>query len=450
MRIHYVIGLVSAGILALALGAYVVGEPARMDQARADLLTGQVHHGQIIFAENCAVCHGAAGEGLGANPPLDNPGLRATDYDTLYKVIERGRYNTAMPAWGVQDGGPLNDEAIESVIALIQNGDWADTRIVVADMGLAPRVPLSVTVPAETLSLIAALPDGEALASGVQLFAANCVACHGANGEGSGLAPALNDVELRADRTFDQLTGTIALGVPGTVMAGWGQRLTEDEIAYLAMLIQRWDELPPGAIPEPPQQPIIVTEKLLESGASLYQQSCARCHGSEGQGTRRAPALNVQSFFEKVDNDAAMIQIVTLGVPGTAMPAWGDRLGASEIEAIVAYVRAWEASAPAVAAPQTRGGGGPPWLRNNAAPNPQPVVPDQTSAEALDPGLGQGFGYGRDQAQGQSVQAPATDDSPSIDWRAAAWVGVPGVLVFAGLVWSGWRLLRLRGRSGQD
>ncbi len=183
----------------------------------------------------------------------------------------------------------------------------------------------------------------------VQTYAANCVACHGSNGQGTPLAPALNDPVIRTDRTADQLNKTISLGSPGTVMAGWNQRLSAAEIAQLVTLVQHWDQIPPDAIPEPPAQPIIVTEKLLATGQTLYAQNCSRCHGADGQGTRRAPALNVQTFFDKVTTDAAMIQIVSSGVPGTAMPAWGDRLSTSEIEAIVAYVRSWEATAPAVA-----------------------------------------------------------------------------------------------------
>ena len=69
----------------------------------------------------------------------------------LYKTTGGGQYDTAMPAWSVEDGGPLNQAQIESVIALIQHGDWATTRLVVADLGFAPRVPASVVVPLETL-----------------------------------------------------------------------------------------------------------------------------------------------------------------------------------------------------------------------------------------------------------------------------------------------------------
>jgi len=290
----------------------------------------------------------------------------------------------------------------------------------VADLGLAPRTPISVTVPITTLQQIALLPDGAALAAAVQTYAANCVACHGSNGQGTPLAPALNDPVIRTDRTADQLNKTISLGSPGTVMAGWNQRLSAAEIAQLVTLVQHWDQIPPDAIPEPPAQPIIVTEKLLATGQTLYAQNCSRCHGTDGQGTRRAPALNVQTFFDKVTTDAAMIQIVSSGVPGTAMPAWGDRLSGSEIEAIVAYVRSWESTAPAVATAQTTGGGGPPWQRSGQ-PN-QPVSPSQSI--------------------GTAVTTPGV--TSAIDWRIVALLGIPSVIVTLVIVWAGFKLLELR------
>lgn len=425
MKTHLRLALLGASLLAIALGLYILIEPQRMTQAAADLLDAQIAEGQIVYAGNCAVCHNAAGEGLGANPALNTEAVKLMDYDTLYKTIARGRYNTAMPAWSVTDGGPLNDAQINAVIALIQYGDWRETQIAVADMGLAPRVPLSVTVPITVLETIAALPDGAALAKGVELYAANCIACHGTNGEGSSLAPALNDPVIRTERTTDQLSKTIGLGSPGTVMAGWNQRLSPEEIDALVTLIQRWDEIPPEAIPQPPAQPIIVTEQLLATGQTLYAQTCSRCHGTDGQGTRRAPALNVQSFFDKVTTDQAMIQIVTSGVPGTAMPAWGDRLSVSEIEAIVAYVRSWEATAPAVATPQTTGGGGPPWQRNGAVTQPQ--APTQTGAA------------------GATITPSAAGTT---DWRTILLLAVSGVVIGGVLLASSWELVKMRQSSG--
>jgi mono/diheme cytochrome c family protein len=422
MRRHHQLAILAASLIAIAVGVYILLEPARLTQANVDLLNSQSAAGQIVYAENCAVCHNAAGEGLGANPALNSAGVQQMDYDTLYKIIARGRYNTAMPAWSTEDGGPLNAAAINALVALLQHGNWQQTQIVVADLGLAPRAPISVTVPITTLQLIAALPDGAALARGVQLYAANCIACHGANGEGTTLAPVLNDPVIRAERTADQLNKTITLGSPGTVMAGWNQRLSAEEIDQLVALVQRWDQIPPDAIPEPPAQPIIVTEKLLATGQTLYTQNCSRCHGADGQGTRRAPALNIQSFFEKVTSDQALVQIVSSGVPGTAMPAWGDRLSASEIEAIVAYVRSWEATAPAVANPQTTGGGGPPWQRTGSVPN-QPQASQPAAGATVN----------------QSVSA-----IPATDWRIVGIVGITLSVVVAALGLASVQLLRLR------
>jgi mono/diheme cytochrome c family protein len=63
------------------------------------------------------------------------------------------------------------------------------------------------------------------LASGLQIYATNCVACHGANGEGTTLAPALNTDELRARLTADDIARIVTQGVPGTLMAGWARAL---------------------------------------------------------------------------------------------------------------------------------------------------------------------------------------------------------------------------------
>ena len=49
------------------------------------------------------------------------------------------------------------------------------------------------------------------------------------------------------------------------------------------------------------------------------------------------------------------------------MPTWGDRMSTSDIQAIVGFIRQWEATAPEVAT-LARGGGGPPW-RNNTTTN---------------------------------------------------------------------------------
>ena len=52
-----------------------------------------------LYAENCAVCHGGAGGGIGENPPLNSDAVRMSSETDLSRVISRGRDNTLMAAW---------------------------------------------------------------------------------------------------------------------------------------------------------------------------------------------------------------------------------------------------------------------------------------------------------------------------------------------------------------
>ena len=352
----------------IGLGLAIAREPERIVAAEEEILDTQIDEATFLYAEQCSVCHGIAGEGIGSNPALDSEALRGTDFDTLYKTIARGRFDTAMPAWALEEGGPFSDYQVSELVALIQHGDWAAVQDYTVNAGLAPLVPFSAEPDPAVLEEVGLLPDGESLQRGIVTYSSECVACHGADGLGTALAPALNDSLVR-EQTPDDIQRTIELGVPGTLMAGWEGALDDKTIDDLVTLIARWDEVPLGAIPAP-DVPIAVTEESLALGESLYLANCARCHGDDGQGTGRIPALNVSSFLTET-SDAAIQQIVTRGVPDTPMPAWGDRMTDAEIQSIVGFIRSWEDTAPDVATPTGRGrqggGGGPPWQQQEAS-----------------------------------------------------------------------------------
>jgi mono/diheme cytochrome c family protein len=347
-KLEILIGVIATAIIVLCIPIYAMNEPARLNTAQTAQLAADLDEGMSLYAENCSVCHGLAGTGIGATPPLDNPVLQETDAEALAKIISRGLYGTSMPAWHLDDGGPLSDYQISQLTSLIRYGDWQATQNRVVNLGLAPQVPFTTQADPAILEMVKTLPDGEVLAAGVTLFAEQCVACHGADGLGTTLAPALNDPLVR-EKTTEELERTIRLGVPGTLMSSWEKSLADEQIASALALITRWEVVPAGAIPAP-SQPIPVTEESLVLGAELYTASCSRCHGPVGQGSQRAPALNVRSFLTDT-TDQAMLQIITLGVPGTAMPVWGDRLTDAQIQAIVGFVRTWEPTAPEVAEP---------------------------------------------------------------------------------------------------
>lgn len=357
------IGVLATGLIAAGLLLYAWWEPQRIESAQAGQLALDLEEAMTLYAENCSVCHGLAGEGIGATPALNNPDLSASDPQTLFKTIARGLYGTSMPAWNQEDGGPLSDYQIDQLVLLIQHGDWQATQDRVVNLGLAPRVPFTAEPDPAVIENLKSLPDGERLVQGITLYAENCVACHGADGTGTALAPALNDPAVR-QKSEEEIQRTIQLGAPGTLMAGWEKSLSADDLQALVTLIARWDEVPAGAIPAP-DQPVPVTEESLALGAELYATSCAGCHGPEGQGSQRAPSLNVKGFLADT-SDQAMQQIITLGVPGTAMPAWGDRMTEADIQAIVGFIRSWEPSAPEVATPTRIRG---PWWQSSGAPN---------------------------------------------------------------------------------
>lgn len=71
-------------------------------------------------------------------------------------------------------------------------------------------------------------------------------------------------------------------------------------------------------------------------GAALYDRNCSSCHGDDGTGGF-APVLGGGAIVEAFPDEADQIEVVTSGRGG--MPAFGERLSAEEIAAIVAFTR---------------------------------------------------------------------------------------------------------------
>lgn len=340
-------GFLATLLIAVVMGTNVLREPDQQEEAAQEQRIEAVYTGVDLYAENCAICHGAAGEGLGATPPLAGIGMET---ETLFKTIERGRYNTTMAAYGVNEGGILAPAEIDSIVTMIEVVNWGTVAARVEELGLTPPEMVVVELSEETLANVRALPDGAVLADGLTTYAAECAACHGANGEGTALAPAVNTAELQTAQSDDELTRLIANGVPGTLMAGWNGALSNDDIAAVTTLIRRWEELDTAGIELPviEAEPLDMSPETLAQGEWLYSLTCAQCHGAGGYGTRMAPALNSQQFLNDTP-DAAIQQIVALGVSGTQMPAWGGRLSEYDIAALTAYLRSWEPNAPVIA-----------------------------------------------------------------------------------------------------
>lgn len=142
MNKYNAVGIIALLIVVAVLPIYALFEPGRMDGARAELSRTYVTEGADLYVQNCAVCHGAAGEGIGAMPALNNPGLVDADRDMLYDTIARSAHGTAMSSWHVEEGGSLNSYQVEGLVTLIQTAEWSRVGELAADRGVMLPTPV--------------------------------------------------------------------------------------------------------------------------------------------------------------------------------------------------------------------------------------------------------------------------------------------------------------------
>jgi mono/diheme cytochrome c family protein len=346
-------GILATLVILVVIPLYGYLEPQQQENLLEGFRSSAVRSSTDLYADNCVVCHGAAGEGIAGNPPLNSEALRMMAENDLYKVISRGREGTLMAAWAIEEGGVFTNPQVKDLVTFIQSVQWESVEARVTEMGLTPPQVVELEVPEEMLARLAEREGGETLSSGLLVYAKNCAACHGANGAGSEIAPALDSPELRKVPSED-LAQIIGSGVPGTLMAGWGKTLSPGQLEAVMDLIYRWPELLQAGIefPEAEVQQIHSTPEMIEDGRSLFNIACKSCHGLEAYGTRIGPALNNQLFLSETP-DAAIYQIIAGGMEGSLMPAWGNRLTDTELQSLVAYLRNLEPSAPAIVPPIT-------------------------------------------------------------------------------------------------
>ena len=158
-------------------------------------LEALVTRGRNLYANLCFDCHGKTGLGAADPDQKDLPGLPLNKPDFKYDnikadpaklaateslldlTIHRGRAKPApqvsMPAWGSQDGGPLNDEQIRQLIAFIEHApdsEWNDIVTVRRELNLS-----DVPNPPKVVAL-SPVEHGKALTTSNGGTA--CVTCH--------------------------------------------------------------------------------------------------------------------------------------------------------------------------------------------------------------------------------------------------------------------------------
>jgi cytochrome c oxidase cbb3-type subunit III len=102
------------------------------------------------------------------------------------------------------------------------------------------------------------------------------------------------------------------------------------------------------------RNPLAGDPKAAKAGEYEFRINCALCHGLGARGGGRGPDLT-RAVKKHTHNDAEMFQVISNGIPGTAMPANGTNgqgvgMTDEEIWQIITYIRSQEVKAPAAPA----------------------------------------------------------------------------------------------------
>lgn len=179
-----------------------------------ELMRQAVAGGRAAFKVNCVQCHGAGAAGSVGYPNLnDDDWLWGGSLTQIQQTLTHGiRY-------------PGDDQTRQSLMPSFGH-DKILTPAQVQDAASFVR------------SLSGLEPKGAAARRGGELFAVNCVACHGPEGKGGRQfgAPNLTDRIWLYGGSREQVVGSITNAHAG-VMPAWGQRLDPVTIKMLAAYV---------------------------------------------------------------------------------------------------------------------------------------------------------------------------------------------------------------------
>jgi len=173
--------------------------------------------------------------------------------------------------------------------------------------------------------------DPGSVPEAAETFQANCGSCHGDR------IPSSEDVEAARQ--------IISEGGGHDTMPVWGDLLTPEQLDALVTFTVAAAE-----------------GTSVEVGQEIYSQSCASCHGEFGEGgpnpSRAGDIIFPISTAEylKTRDDFTIRAIIAQGQPNYGMSPFGSSFGGpledEDVDAVVAFIRSWEADPPVELPPE--------------------------------------------------------------------------------------------------
>lgn len=323
-----------------------------------------------VYQTSCAACHGADGSGalLRARfPRIPDFTSRAWQVSqTDLEIINRIEYGDLpdMPTFRYL----LSRDQILALAAYIRT--FAGTK---------PAQPGAPAVPGGAIASL----------SPVQIFRANCLACHNVDGRGDIVRTAMPDIpdftsaKWQDSRKDDALAEAILKG--GKYMPPMKERgLSPADAARLVRFVRAFQggkqvvaleslDVPKAPVPVPrgiritpkspsgppplPRPDTALSEDMgrrVRAGAVIFREYCIICHGPDGAGSGmrgQLPSLpDFRSAAFQTDHSDPQLLISILDGKGSLMPANRGRVTEAQASDLVAYVRSF--GPPVLSSPQ--------------------------------------------------------------------------------------------------
>jgi mono/diheme cytochrome c family protein len=172
----------------------------------------------VLYAKNCAGCHGRDGKGGAAIALGDTVYLAIADDATITRVTAEGVPGTSMPAFAQRSGGLLTDSQIHAIVRGIRVR-WGKPKA----LGDAEPPPY------------AAPGSGDPM-RGAAVYEAYCSSCHGVDGHGGKRASSIVDSSFLTLVSDQHLRTTVIVGRPEMGAPDWrndvtGKPMSPDDVS---------------------------------------------------------------------------------------------------------------------------------------------------------------------------------------------------------------------------
>ena len=235
-----------ATILLVLAGSGCNSSPGRPGPHAEVLPPDQIVEFNVLYAHNCAGCHGAGGKGGAAVPLSDPVFLAIADDAAIRRAVTNGVPGTPMPAFAKSAGGMLVDKQIDAVVrglrAWAQPGTLHDSN----------PPPYAAQAPGDPQR-------------GTDVYATYCSACHGPDGHGGKKAGSIVNGSYLALVSDQGLRTNVIVGRPEMGSPDWrdnvtGRPMSAQEISdVVAWLSAQRPKLPgqpyPNGAPAPGGRP---------------------------------------------------------------------------------------------------------------------------------------------------------------------------------------------------